>query len=68
MATMTQPGRHETRFNEDQYPLWKRTFTAAQRRKLVDDDLAAGKSVSLVLVVLVGVATLAMLLTVWLTS
>ena len=36
-------------FREDDYPGWKKAFDAETRRQLIEDDLAAGRSVSRVL-------------------
>lgn len=48
----------ETRFREDDHPLWKQTFPAHERRTLVDDDLAAGRSISAVLLTIVTIGLL----------
>ncbi len=44
----------ETRFREDDHPEWKRTFAADVRRNLVDEDLLAGRSISIVLMAIVS--------------
>jgi len=48
----------ETRFREDDHPEWKRTFDAAVRRSLVDEDLAASHTISTVLMAIVTVGLL----------
>jgi hypothetical protein len=45
----------ETRFREDDHPEWKKTFSAVVRRSLVDEDLAAGHTISAVLMAIVTV-------------
>ena len=56
MATIRVPSGDwvETRFHEDDHPEWKRAFSAGVRRSLVDDDLSAGRTISLVLVAIVS--------------
>jgi hypothetical protein len=58
----------ETRYNEDAFVEWKRCFSAAERRKLIDEDLLAGRSVPLVLAAIVGIGLILAVVSVWLTS
>lgn len=57
MATVNQvrPSESRTRFNEENYPLWKQMFPAELRQEMIADDLLAGRSVSLVLGTLITI-------------
>ncbi len=44
------PFGHKVRFAEERFPLWRESFPDAVRQQMVEEDLMAGESVSLVLV------------------
>jgi hypothetical protein len=45
---------HEIRFNENDYPFWKKHFNEEARAAMVQEDLQAGEFVSLELIVIVA--------------
>lgn len=56
---------HEpTPASQQSWSVWTSTFDAEQRREMIDDDLLAGRSVSLVLISVVAAGLLLMVLTV----
>lgn len=46
---------HETRFDEDKYPVWKNAFDAQTRHHLMDEDMHAGRNVGGILFILIGI-------------
>jgi len=67
-ARLSPRSEGETRFNEDHYVGWKRCFSPAERRRLIDEDLLAGRSVPLLLAAIVGIGVILAILSVWLTG
>jgi hypothetical protein len=57
MATVGQ-NAHDWGIKEPGHPVLFKAFSAGERQRLIEDDLFAGRSVSLLLVVVVGLGLL----------
>jgi len=57
MATIQPigPFGHKARFVDDRFPLWRESFPDEVRQQMIEDDLLAGESVSLLLATLITV-------------
>jgi len=51
-------------YDEQAFPIWNSSFEKADRRNMIRDDLRAGRSIAILLSVLVGVGLVLSLLTV----
>ena len=51
-------------YDEQAFPIWNSSFEKADRRNMIRDDLRAGRSIAIMLSVLVGVGLVLSLLTV----
>ena len=67
-ASLGSHSEIKTRFNIDHDVEWKRCFSPAERQRLIDEDLLAGRSVPLVLAAIVGTGLILAILSVWLTG
>jgi hypothetical protein len=55
MASIPLPteAQHDTRVDERNHPIWMQSFSYETRHALIDQDLAAGRSVTAVLLTIV---------------
>ena len=51
-------------YNERAFPVWNRSFDKADRAEMITDDLWAGRSIAVLLAVLVAIGLLLALITV----
>lgn len=51
-------------YNERAFPVWNRSFDKADRTEMITDDLWAGRSIAVLLAVLVAIGLLLALITV----
>jgi hypothetical protein len=52
-------------YDERAFPVWNRSFEKADRAEMISDDLWAGRSISILLAVLVAIGLVLSLVTVW---
>ena len=52
------PMARRIRFQEENYPMWKESFPEEIRRQMIQEDLLAGESVSMVLFTLITIGLL----------